>query len=171
MANFFIPKDAHTMFWNLCKIKFQICRFLFLELWSFLYSLKSPQLSLNFHDNSKNINRKTDFSFNSAHCAPFMKAGSKLQGEGGGVVRMKLVETEPALWIRFAKISVSVWIRPVHYECRIEDRICPKKLNEYISVPANNTNTFSTKYLSSHREKTSRTTYTMIDQLKNKAQD
>ena len=30
------------------------------------------------------INRKIDFSFDSAHCASFMKVGSKLIGGGGG---------------------------------------------------------------------------------------
>ena len=35
---------------------------------------------MNFHDNSKNINRKIDFSFVSAHCASSIKNGSKLRG-------------------------------------------------------------------------------------------
>ena len=37
---------------------------------------------MNFHDNSEKKNRKTDFSFDSAHCTCFMKVGSKL---GGGL--------------------------------------------------------------------------------------
>ena len=51
-----------------------------------IFVLKSPQFSMNFHDNSKNKNwknRKKDFSFISAHFASFMKVGSKLRGEGG----------------------------------------------------------------------------------------
>ena len=37
---------------------------------------------MNFHDNSKNW--KIDFSFDSAHCATFMKLGAKPRGMGGG---------------------------------------------------------------------------------------
>ena len=37
---------------------------------------------MNSHDNSKNKNRKIHFSFESTHCASFMKVGSKLKGEG-----------------------------------------------------------------------------------------
>ena len=33
------------------------------------------------HDNSKNKNRKIDFSFDSAHCASFIKTEAKLRGE------------------------------------------------------------------------------------------
>ena len=42
---------------------------------------------MNFHDNSKNINRKNDFSSVSSHSASLMKMGSKLREErrvGGG---------------------------------------------------------------------------------------
>ena len=35
---------------------------------------------MNFHDNSKNKNRKMDFSFDSALYASFMKMGVKLRG-------------------------------------------------------------------------------------------
>ena len=38
---------------------------------------------MNFHDNFSIKNRKMDFSFNSAHCASFMKMEAKLK-EGGG---------------------------------------------------------------------------------------
>ena len=64
-------------------------RFLFFKLWSFLVIivLKSPQISMNFLDNSKNKNRNVNFSFDSAHCASFMKMGSKLRGEGRGGLR------------------------------------------------------------------------------------
>ena len=44
-----------------------------------IFVLKSPQFSLNFHDNSKNKNRKIDFSFVSAHRATSTKIGSKLR--------------------------------------------------------------------------------------------
>jgi len=37
---------------------------------------------MNFHDNSKNKNRKIDFSFVSAHCASFIK--NRIKTEGGG---------------------------------------------------------------------------------------
>ena len=36
-----------------------------------------------FHDNSKNKNRKIDFSFDSAHCTTFMRIGAKLRGGEG----------------------------------------------------------------------------------------
>ena len=41
---------------------------------------------LSFHDNSKNENRKNwknNFSFDSAHCASFIKTGEKLKVGGG----------------------------------------------------------------------------------------
>ena len=41
---------------------------------------KNCQFSMNFHNNSKNRNRKTNFSFDSAHCASFIKTGAKLRG-------------------------------------------------------------------------------------------
>ena len=41
-------------------------------------SLKTPQFSINFHDNSRKKNRKIDFSFDSRHCASFIKTGAKL---------------------------------------------------------------------------------------------
>ena len=43
--------------WIERKIKFQIFQFLFFEFWSFLL-IFVPQFSMNFHDNSKNKNRK-----------------------------------------------------------------------------------------------------------------
>ena len=46
---------------------------------------------MNFHDNSKNKNRKIVFSFVYAHCTSFMRVGSKLRG----VVCLSLVGTEP----------------------------------------------------------------------------
>ena len=49
---------------------------------------------VNFHDNSKNKNRKIDFSFDSANCTSIMKVGSKLR-EGGRGVSISLVGTEP----------------------------------------------------------------------------
>ena len=42
---------------------------------------------MNFHDNSENKNRKFDFPFDSAHCASFMKGGSKLRGGGLLIVK------------------------------------------------------------------------------------
>ena len=44
--------------------------------WSFLviFVFKSPQFSMNFHDNSKNENWKIDISFVSAHSASFIKS-------------------------------------------------------------------------------------------------
>ena len=39
------------------KSNFRFSQFLFLEIWSF-FVLKEPQFSMNFHDNSKNKNRK-----------------------------------------------------------------------------------------------------------------
>jgi len=64
------------------KLNFRFYRFLVIELWSFF--TKNCQFSMNFHDNSKNINRNIDFPFDSAHCASFMKVGSKLKVEEGG---------------------------------------------------------------------------------------
>ena len=64
------------------KSNFRFFRCLFFELWSLLF--KSYQFSMNLHDNSKNRNRKIVFSFVSAHCASFIKVGSKLRGEGEG---------------------------------------------------------------------------------------
>ena len=59
-------------------------RFLFFELWSFLYS-KHPNCLMNFYDKSKNRNLKIDFSFDSAYCASVMKVASKLrEGERAG---------------------------------------------------------------------------------------
>ena len=43
---------------------------------------KNSKFSINFLDNAIHKNRKTDFSFDSAHCASFMKVGSKLRGGG-----------------------------------------------------------------------------------------
>ena len=37
------------------------------------FCTKNCQFSMNFHDNSKNKNRKIDFLFDSTHCASFMK--------------------------------------------------------------------------------------------------
>ena len=42
------------------------------------------QFSMNFHDISKNKNRKIDFSFDSSHCASIVKIGAKLSERGGG---------------------------------------------------------------------------------------
>ena len=36
---------------------------------------------MNFHDKLKNKNWKIDFSFVSAHSAPYMKTGSKLRSD------------------------------------------------------------------------------------------
>ena len=47
---------------------------------------KYCQLSMNFHDNSSNKIRQIVFSFVSAHCACFLKVGSKLRGGGLHVV-------------------------------------------------------------------------------------
>ena len=57
---------------------------MFIELWSFLYS--NHQNFTNFHDNSKNRDRKNQkiyFSIGSAHCASSIKTGSKLKGGEG----------------------------------------------------------------------------------------
>ena len=64
------------------QMKNQFSDFLFLELWSLLYS-KLSQFLINFHDNSKNQIRKIHFSFVSAHCALSIKTKSKLNVEGG----------------------------------------------------------------------------------------
>ena len=47
-----------------------------------IFVLKSPQFSMNFHDNSKNKNRKIDFSLDSAHYVSFIIKGEKLRGGG-----------------------------------------------------------------------------------------
>ena len=75
---------------NRKKIKF--FQFLFFELWSFLY----PNFRWIFHDKSKNKNQKIDFSFDSAHCASFIKNGAKLRGGGG--VCISLVGKYPIIW-------------------------------------------------------------------------
>ena len=41
---------------------------------------KNCHFSKKFHDNSKNKIRKIDFSFDSAHCASFMKMRAKPRG-------------------------------------------------------------------------------------------
>ena len=48
-----------------------------------IFELKLTQFLMNFPDNSKNKNRKIDFSLNSADLASFMKVGSKLRKGGG----------------------------------------------------------------------------------------
>ena len=61
------------------KSNFLFFRFLFFVLWLFLY----PNFRWIFHENSKNKNWKIlkfDFSFDSAHCASFIKTGAKLKG-------------------------------------------------------------------------------------------
>ena len=63
---------------------FRFFRFLFFELWSFFVT-SSHQFLMNFHDNTKNINRKMDFSFVETHCAFSIKMGSKPQGGRGGL--------------------------------------------------------------------------------------
>ena len=47
-----------------------------------IFLLKSPKYSMNFHDNSKDKNKKIDFSFDLPHCTSFMKVGSELRGGG-----------------------------------------------------------------------------------------
>ena len=47
---------------------------------------------MKLHNNSKNKNRKIYFSYDSAHCASFMKMGAKLR-EGG--VCISLLGTGP----------------------------------------------------------------------------
>ena len=42
---------------------------------------KNCKFSMNFHDKSKNKNRKINFLFDSAHCAFFIKTGAKLRRE------------------------------------------------------------------------------------------
>ena len=44
------------------------------------FCTKNCQFSINFHDNSKNKNRKIYFSIDSAHCASFMKIRPFLKG-------------------------------------------------------------------------------------------
>ena len=46
------------------------------------FCAQNCQFSMNFHDNSKNKNKKMDFSFNSAHYASLIKMGAKLRGGG-----------------------------------------------------------------------------------------
>ena len=43
---------------------------------------KNCKFLMNFHDNSKNKNRKIDFSFGSSHCESLIKTGAKLREEG-----------------------------------------------------------------------------------------
>ena len=50
---------------NSHEVKFQIFIFRVMV----IFVLNTPQFLMNFHDNSKNRNRKIDFSFISAHCA------------------------------------------------------------------------------------------------------
>ena len=52
------------------------------------FCTKNCQFSMNFYDNSKNKNRKIDFSFDSAHCTPFTKMGAKLRRGGGGCLHI-----------------------------------------------------------------------------------
>ena len=68
---------------------------------------KNCQFSMNFHDNSRNRNRKSRkivYSFVSAHCASFMKVRSKLRG-GFWSYCISFVGTEPKylLSIRFRR--------------------------------------------------------------------
>ena len=51
------------------------------------------KISMNFHDYSKNKNHKIYISFDSAHCASFIKTGVKLRG---GEVCTSLVEKPPS---------------------------------------------------------------------------
>ena len=67
------------------------------------FCTKNCQLSINFHDNSKNKNRKMDFPFDSAHWASFMKMGSKLRGR----VCISLVGTWSRQFSTDSKISCS----------------------------------------------------------------
>ena len=60
-----------------------------------IFVLKSPQFSMNFHDNSKNKNLKIDFSFVSAHYASSIKNESKLRRRGGGGFCISLVGKIP----------------------------------------------------------------------------
>merc|ERR1719154_279999 len=74
--------------WIEREINFQI----FIKRVMVIFVLKCPPFSMNFHDNSKNKNRKIYFLFASAYCASFMKVESKL---GVGIF---LVGTEPNLF-------------------------------------------------------------------------
>ena len=68
---------------------------------------KNRQFSMNFHDNSKNEirkNRKIVFSFVSAHCASFMKVGSKLRGEDLLVVTWDRAKTSADIFIDYCGI-------------------------------------------------------------------
>ena len=56
------------------------------------FCTENCQFFMNFHDNSKNKNRKIDFSFDSRYCASSMNLGSKLRGWG---VYITLVGTSP----------------------------------------------------------------------------
>ena len=47
-----------------------------------IFVIKSPPFLMNLRDNSKNTIRKIDISFDSAHCASFIKTGARLRGGG-----------------------------------------------------------------------------------------
>ena len=49
------------------------------------FCTQNCQFSMNCHDNSKNKDRKIDFSFDSAYCASFFKMEAKLRGRRAGV--------------------------------------------------------------------------------------
>ena len=75
--------------WIERKIKSQILPILiFRDMVTFRnFCFKNCQFSINFHDNSKNENRKNVFSIVLTHCATFMKVGSKLRWGWGSVCR------------------------------------------------------------------------------------
>ena len=70
--------------WNVLKRKNQFSDFNYWDIVNFV--LKIGKFSMTFKRKidhySKNINRKIDFSFVTAHCASFMKMGAILRGEG-----------------------------------------------------------------------------------------
>ena len=89
--------------WIERKIKFQT--FIFRVMVIFRdFCFKNCQLSMNFHDNSRNRNHKSPkivFSFDSAHYASSKKVGSKLRGG----VCISFIGTEPKYFfsIRFRR--------------------------------------------------------------------
>ena len=73
-----------------------------------IFVLKSPHFSMNFHENSKNKNRKINFSFDSAHRASFMKMRAQLRGGEG--VCISLLGTGPLHLLVTSKIGAKIFL-------------------------------------------------------------
>ena len=104
--------------WNVLnqkKILFQIFPiFIFWVIVIFShFCSKNCQFSMNFHDNSKNSDRKIDFLFDSAHCASIFHENG-IQNEKGRGVCISLLGTGPNIiqyfWFsRKTQISCHGW--------------------------------------------------------------